>query len=92
MHIQPSADSNDGNRMMAMVMIAMMIVLVMVMIVPEALRKEDSVRQHQCQTFQKLRDFQRPNASQRKLNSVQSMHLSAAALKHRAVMKTSSRL
>jgi len=39
---------------MAMVMIAMMIVLVMVMIVPEALRQEDSVRQHQCQTFQKL--------------------------------------
>ena len=42
-HIQSRADSDDVNRMMAMVMIAMMIVLVMVDIVPEALNQVDSV-------------------------------------------------
>ena len=48
MHIQSRADSDDGNDMMAIVMIAMMIVLVMVIIVPEALRQVDSVCQHLC--------------------------------------------
>jgi competence protein ComGC len=62
-HIQFRADSDNVNRMMAMVMIAMMIVLVMVNIVPEVLTQVDSVRQHSCKIFQQLRDFHRPNAS-----------------------------
>jgi len=53
-HIQSSADSDDGHSMKVMVMIVMMIVLVMVIIVPVALRQVDSVRQHSCQTFLKL--------------------------------------
>jgi len=38
MHIQSRADSDDGNGMMAMLMIVTMKVLVMVIIVPGALR------------------------------------------------------
>jgi hypothetical protein len=92
-HIQSRADSDNVNGMMAMVMIVMMIVLVMVNIVPEALNQVlDSVRQHSCKTFQQLIDFHRPNLSQGKLNSSRCLHLSAAALKHCAVMQSSSRL
>jgi hypothetical protein len=69
-HIQSRANSNDVNRMIALVMIAMMIVLVMVHIVPEALNQVDSVCQHSSQTFQRLIDLHRPNASRRKLNSL----------------------
>jgi hypothetical protein len=54
LHIQSSADSDDGHSIMVMVRIVMMIVLVMVIIVPVALRQVDSVRQHSCQTFLKL--------------------------------------
>ena len=85
MHIQSRTDSDDGNAMMAMVMIAM-IVLVVVIIVPEALRQVDSFRQHLYQTFQQLRDFHRPDASQGKLSSSRCMHLSAAAPKHCTVI------
>jgi hypothetical protein len=92
MHIQSWADSDNVNRMMAMVMIAMMIVLVLVNILPEAPNQGDSVHQHSCKTFQQLIDFHRPNASRGKLNSSQCLHLSAAALKHYAVMLSSSRL
>jgi len=92
MHIHSRADSDNVNGMMAMVMIAMMIVLVMVNIVPEALNQVDSVRQHSCKTFQQLLDFHRPNALHGKLNFSQCFHLSAAALKHCAVMQSSSRL
>jgi hypothetical protein len=42
------ADSDDGNSIMAMVLIAMMIVLVRVIIVPKALKQVDSVCQHLC--------------------------------------------
>jgi hypothetical protein len=57
-HIQFQVDSDDGNGIMAMVLIAMMIVLVMVIIVLKALKQVDSVRQHLCQTFRQLRVFQ----------------------------------
>jgi len=91
-YIQFRADSDDVNGMMAMVMTAMMIVLVIVNMVPEALNQVDSVRQHSCQTFQQLIDFHQRNASRGKLNSSQCLHLSAAALKHCAVLQSSSRL
>jgi ABC-type phosphate transport system permease subunit len=42
-HIKSRAESDDGNDMMAMVMITIMIVLVIAIIVPEALRQVDSV-------------------------------------------------
>jgi hypothetical protein len=91
-HIQSRADSDDVNGMMAMVMIAMMMVLVIVNIVLEALNKVDSVRQHLCKTFQQLIDFHWPNTLRGKLNYSRCWHLSAAALKHCAVMQSSSKL
>jgi len=91
-HIQSRADSDDVNAMMTMLMIAMMIVLEMVNIVPEALDQVDSVCQHSCKTFQLLIDFHQPNASRGKLNFSRCLHLSAATLKYRAVMLSSSRL
>ena len=92
MYIQSRADSDNVNGMMAMVMIVMMIVLVMVNIVPEAFDQVVSVRQYSCKTFQQLIDFHRPNASRGKLNFSQCLHLSAAALKHCAVIQLSSML
>jgi hypothetical protein len=91
-YIQPRADSDDVNGMMAIVMIAMMIVLVMVNTVPEALNQVDLVCQHSCKTFQQVIDFHWPNKSRGTLNSLPCLHLSAAALKHYAVMPSSSRL
>jgi len=92
MHIQSRADCDDGNGMRAMVMMAMMIVLVMVIIVPTTLRQVDSVHQHSCQTFHKLRDVYWAKALCGKPNSSQSTHLSGAALKHYTVMQKSNRL
>ena len=86
-HIRSRADSDNGNGMMAM-----MLVLVMVIIVTDALRQVDSVHQHSCQTFHKLRDLDQAKALCGKPNSSQSMHLSGAALKHYSVMRTSSSL
>jgi len=43
--------------MMAMVMMVMMMVLVMVITVPEALRQVCRLRQHQHQSFHRLRAF-----------------------------------
>ena len=93
MHIQSGrANSDNINGMMAMVMIAMMIVLVMVNIAPEALNQVDSVHQHSSNTFQQLIDFHQPNTLRGNLNFSPYLHLSAAALKHCAVMQYSSRL
>jgi hypothetical protein len=91
-HIESRADSDNVNGIMAMVMVGMMIVLVMVNIVPEALNQVDSVRQHLWKTFQQLIDFHWPNASRGKLNILRCLHPSAAALKHCAVIQSSSRL
>jgi hypothetical protein len=91
-HIQSKADNDDVNGMMTRVMIAMMIVLVMVNIALEGLNQVDSVRQHWCTTFQQLIDFNRPNASQQKLNSSRCLHLPAIALKDCTIMQSSSRL
>jgi competence protein ComGC len=44
--IQSTADSDNGNSMIAMVMMVIMIALVMGIIVPEALRQIASVHDH----------------------------------------------